>query len=276
LSLSLGIIAGNREFPLWLARSARQEGVGRLVSVGFKGITSPKLAKLVDEMIWLGLGQIGHLKEVFRSRGIQELVMVGQIPHRLAWRALKFDAEGLQFFRSLKEKNAKTILGGLIQAFENDGFKFIDSTRYLKNQMAEEKVLTHRSPNAEEWEDMTAAVRAAQALADLEIGQTVIIKKGIIVAVEGVEGTDACISRAGKLAGKGCIVLKAARTRQDMRYDVPVVGLDTLKVLRKAKCSVLGIEKSKTLILDKEVFIREADALGLSVVGVDLEKLKQN
>jgi len=257
-----------------VARSARQEGVGCLVSVGFKGITSPKLAKLVDEMIWLGLGQIGHLKEVFRSRGIQELVMVGQIPHRLAWRALKFDSEGLQFFRSLKEKNAKTILGGLIEAFEKDGFKFIDSTRYLKNQMAEEKVLTRRLPNAEEWDDLTAAVRAAQALADLEIGQTVVVKKGIIAAVEGVEGTDACILRAGKLAGKDSVVLKAARTRQDMRYDVPVVGLDTLKTLRKAKCSVLGIEKSKTLILDKEAFIRKANDWNLSIVGVDMEKLK--
>jgi DUF1009 family protein len=268
------MIAGNREFPLWLARSARQEGVHKLVAVGFKGITSPKLAKIVDEMIWLGLGQVGHLKEAFHSRGIRRLVMVGQIPHRLAWRALKFDTEGVQFFRSLKEKNAKTILGGLIQKFENEGFEFIDSTQYLKDQMAEEKVLTSRSPTEEEWEDLKTAVKAAQTLNDLEIGQTVVVKKGIIVAVEGVEGTDACISRAGKLAGKDCIVLKAARTRQDMRYDVPVVGLDTLKVLRKAKCSVLGIQMSKTLILDKEFFIQKANHFGLSVVGVDLEKLK--
>lgn len=274
MSSGLGLIAGNREFPLLLARSARREGVGKLIAVGFRGITSPKLARFVDELVWLGLGQVGHLKEAFHSRGIHRLVMVGQIPHRLAWMALKFDTEGLQFFRSLKEKNAKTILGGLIQKFENEGFKFIDSTEYLKDQMAEEKILTARSPTSEEWEDLKAAVNAARFLNDLEIGQTAVVKKGIIVAVEGVEGTDACILRAGKLAGKGSVVLKTARTRQDMRYDVPVVGIDTLKTLRKAKCSVLGIQMGKTLILDKEAFIQKANALGLSVVGVDLEKLQ--
>ena len=265
---SIGIIAGNREFPLLVAKSARREGVRRLYAVGFPGITSKALPKLVDEMAWVGLGQLGKLVKFFEGRNVKTLMMVGQIPHRLALRSLKFDLEGLHFFRSQKEKNAKTMLGGLIQQLEEKGFEFIDSTRFLKDELATEGALTQLKPNDEMWDDLSYGFRLARRLADLEAGQTVIVKNGVLVALEGMEGTDAAILRGGELAGKGIVVVKSARARQDMRYDVPVVGLETLRALKKARAAVLGIEACRTLILSKKEFIKEAEKMGLAVVGL--------
>lgn len=265
---ALGIIAGNGDFPLALAGSARAQGVKRLVAVGFPGITSKKLQGLVDEMVWVGVGQIGKLLKAFQSKAIHEVVMVGQIPHRLALRALKFDAEGVRFFKAIRENNAKTVLGGLIQYLEDQGLGFLDSTQFLKDPLAKEGVLSRKTPTEEELQDLKYGWRIARQLADLEVGQTVVVRKGVLVAVEGMDGTDATIRRGGKLAGKGAVVVKAARTHQDMRYDVPVVGLGTLKSLKRARAALLGIEAGKTLILDREAFLRAADRMGLAVVGI--------
>ncbi len=267
---SLGIIAGNRNFPLQVAQSVRSSGI-RVIAVGFKGITSPKLESCVDEMIWLGLGQLGKLKKFFKEKEIKNLVMVGQIPHRLTLGALKFDLEGVRFFKKIREKNAKTLLGGLIQELEKEGFNFLDSTQFLKDQLIQDGVLTSCEPSDEEWEDLKYGWKVAKKLADLEAGQTVVVKKGVLVALEGMEGTDEAILRGGNLSGKGAVVVKVARSSQDMRYDVPVVGLDTLLVLEKAKISVLGLEAGKTLILDSEDFFKKARKMGLAIVGLTPE-----
>lgn len=271
---SLGIIAGNREFPLLVARSARDQGIDRIVAVGFSGITSPELEGFVDEMVWIGVGQVGRLVKTFQSRDVQRLVMVGQIPHRLALGSLKFDLEGLKFFKKVREKNARTILGALIQELEEKGFQFLDSTQFLENQLALKGVLTRTQPTAEHWADLEYGWKVAKVLADLEIGQTVVVKKGVIIALEGIEGTDQAILRGGELGGKGTVIVKVARSKQDMRYDVPVVGLETLQALEKAKSSVLGIEEGKTLILDKEAFLKQADRMKLVITGLAKENGK--
>lgn len=270
---SLGIIAGNRNFPLQVAQSVRSSGI-QVIAVGFKGITSPKLESCVDEMIWLGLGQLGKLKKFFKEKEIKNLVMVGQVPHRLTLGALKFDLEGVRFFKKVREKNAKTLLGGLIEELEKEGFEFLDSTQFLRDQLIQVGVLTSCEPSDQEWEDLKYGWKVAKTLADLEAGQTVIVKKGVLVALEGMEGTDETILRGGNLSGKGAVVVKVARSSQDMRYDVPVVGLETLHALEKAKISVLGLEAGKTLILDQQDFFKKVRKMGLAMVGLTSEMIK--
>lgn len=270
---SLGIIAGNRDFPLHVARSARQMGVQKLVAVGFPGITSKELGPLVDEMVWVGLGQVGKLIESFSSNAIEKVVMVGQIPHRLALRALKFDLEGLKFYKKVREKNARTVLGALISYLEERGLEFLDSTKFLKDRLAGPGVLSRKKPTSGQLQDLEYGWKIARILADVEAGQTVVVKKGVLVALEGMEGTDATIERAGHLAGSQTVIVKVARTHQDMRYDVPIVGIQTLEVLKKVKASVLGIEAGKTLILEGEEFFKKANDWGLVIIGME-ERMK--
>lgn len=270
---SLGIIAGNKDFPLCVAQCARVLGVKYVIAVGFRTITEPRLKERVDEMAWLGLGQLGRMKKFFRDHAVKNLVMAGQIPHRLTLGALKFDLEGIQFFRHAREKNAKTLLGGLIENLEKEGFEFLDSTFFLKDELIQSGVLTGREPSIQEWEDLKYGWKAAKALADVEAGQTVVVKKGVLVALEGMEGTDQTIVRGGVLAGKGAVVVKVARSFQDMRYDVPVVGLETLEALAKSGASVLGLEAKKTLVLDREDFFKKASKMKLAVVGLDVRTL---
>jgi DUF1009 family protein len=182
--------------------------------------------------------------------------------------------EGLKFFKKVREKNARTILGALIHQLEENGFHFLDSTQFLKNQLSLKGVLTRTQPTEEQRSDLEYGWKIAKVLADLEIGQTVVVKKGVIIALEGIEGTDRAILRGGELGGKGTVVVKAARSKQDMRYDVPVVGMETLQSLEKAKASVLGIEAEKTLILDKEAFLKQADRMKLVIVGLEKENGK--
>ncbi|MBI1882626.1 MAG: UDP-2,3-diacylglucosamine diphosphatase LpxI [Chlamydiae bacterium] len=271
---SLGIIAGNRDFPLSVAESARQQGVKKIIGIGFLGITDRSFGKFVDQMFWIGIGEIGKLLKILKESQVHDWVMAGQIPHKFALRALKFDVEGLKFFKGSPQKDAKSLLGGLIQKWEKEGVHFLESTLFLKSELAEEGVLTNHAPSDEDWQDLKYGLRVAKVLADLEVGQTVVVKKGVLVALEGMEGTDATILRGGKLAGKGAVVVKMARSHQDMRYDVPVIGLKTLRVLRKAKASLLGVEAGKTLILDRKFFFEKANRWGLSMVGLGRENAK--
>ncbi|MBI1871079.1 MAG: UDP-2,3-diacylglucosamine diphosphatase LpxI [Chlamydiae bacterium] len=265
---SLAIIAGNRDFPILVARQARGEGVQTILGIGFSGITSPELSQAVDRMVWMGLGQLGKMKKILKDAGIRELVMAGQIPHRLTLRSLKFDLEGLKFFKAIKEKNARTLLGGLVLELEREGFQFLDSTQFLTQSLVKKGVLTSKKPTQNQYQDLSYGWKVAKVLADLEAGQTVVVKSGVLIALEGLEGTDEAILRGGALAGKGTTVVKVARSRQDMRYDIPVVGLETLQVLQKIKSAVLGLEAGKTLLLDQEEFFERAHKMGLIVVGM--------
>ena len=270
----IGIIAGNRELPLMITQSARGQGIDKIAAVGFRGITSPKLPKMVDAMSWIGLGELGGLIRFFKANKVSRLVMVGQIPHRIVLRALKFDSEGWNFFKEVRENNAKTVLGALIEKLEKEGFQFLDSTQFLKERLTREGVLSGHAPNPQQMDDLKYGWKIARTLADLEAGQTVVVKQGILIALEGVEGTDRTILRGGKLGGRGTVVVKVARSNQDMRYDVPVIGLKTLNSLKKAKACVMGIEEGKTLILEGDEFFRRAKKLGITIVGLQDGKNK--
>ena len=198
--------------------------------------------------------------------------MLGRIQHySLIFSLHKLDKRAKEFLAKLKDKRAKTILEGVIKELEEEGFKALDPTPYLKNLLVEEGVINNIPLKDKFKADVEFGIKMAKEIAKLDIGQTVVVKDQIVVAVEGLEGTDKCIIRGGQLAGEETVVCKAARKNQDMRYDVPVIGLKTLDSMKKAKAKVLAVEAGKTYLLEKEKFIKKADSLGISVVGVNLE-----
>ncbi|MDP3981573.1 MAG: UDP-2,3-diacylglucosamine diphosphatase LpxI [Chlamydiota bacterium] len=264
---TLGIIAGNNNFPVYVAQQAKLSGVDKIVIAGFPDITSSAIEEFSDKLAWFGIGQLGKLIHYFKQEKAENILMAGQIPHRLVFRAMKLDLRGIKFLARHKSWNAKNLLEALIKELEEEGFQWMDSSYYLQSQLASLGILAGKTPVESQWDDIALGWRTAKQMADLDIGQTVVVKNGVVIAVEAMEGTDETIVRAGKLAGKGAVVVKVARTHQDLRYDVPLVGQTTLHSLKEAGSSVLVIEADKTLIMEKGDFLRQADELGIIVIG---------
>jgi DUF1009 family protein len=204
-----------------------------------------------------------------KERNITDVVMLGKIEHySLIFSLHKLDKRAREFFSALKDKRAKSILEAVLKELEKEGFRPIDPTPFLKDLLVPKGLINNVQPTKEELEDIKFGFEMAKQVADLDIGQTVVVKDKIVVAVEGLEGTDKCILRGGDLGGKGTVVCKAARKNQDMRYDVPVIGVKTLKAMKKAKARVLGIESGKMFLLNRNEFIKTADKYGISVIGL--------
>lgn len=249
---ALGIIAGNRSLPLELARQARVQGVKRLVAVAFEGETDPALTSLVDETVWMKVGQLSKMISAFTDRGVKECVMVGQIaPGNLFNLRPDFRAMGLLL--RLKEKNAHSIFGAIADELQKDGVTLIEATPWLQPLMPGAGYSVGPTLTKEQQADVEFGFRIAKEISRLEIGQSVVVKNGTVLAVEGFEGTDKCLTRGGELAGKegGAIAIKVAKTRHDMRFDIPCVGSRTLEVCAASRIAVLAMESGKTLLLDK-------------------------
>lgn len=262
----LGLIAGNGRFPLLLAEEAKRRGRS-VVAVAIKEETDPALEKLVDACHWLNLGQIKKTIQLLHDAGVKEAVMAGQVKHVRIFDLRHLDFTAVKLFASLKDRKTDTILGAVADEFAKSGITFQPSTAYLQNLLAAEGVLTRRSPTAEQNADIVFGLETAKAVGGLDLGQTVCVKDRAVLAVEAIEGTDECIRRAGRYA-EGFVVAKTAKPRQDVRFDVPVVGIRTLEALKEAKAAVLAVEAGKTLFFDKEEFLKGADAAGLVVLGV--------
>lgn len=249
----LGLIAGNRTLPLALAREARSQGIQRLVAVGFEGETDPALAGLVDEMVWLKVGQLSKLIAAFAGRGLKHCVMAGQIAPRNLY-DVRPDLRALGVLLRLKEKNAHSIFGAIAEELKKDGVELIEATPWLRPLMPGPEFRLGPKPSAEEEQDLLFGLRIAKATSRLEIGQTVVVKRGAVLAVEAFEGTDKCLARGGELAGRQgrAVAVKVARENHDFRFDIPCVGPHTLEVCRAARISVLGLEAGKTLLLEQE------------------------
>jgi DUF1009 family protein len=250
---SLGIIAGNRALPFALAREARAAGIRRLVAVAFEGETDPALAGLVDEIVWLKVGQLDRMIRAFSDRGVHQCVMVGQIAPKNLF-DLRPDLRAVKLLWRLKEKNAHTIFGAIGDELEKEGVKLIEATPWLKSMMPESGFHLGRALSAEEQEDVSFGWRIAKEVSRLEIGQTVVVKGGTVLAVEGFEGTDRCLARGGELAGKGggAVAVKVAKLKHDMRFDIPCVGAGTVETCAKAGVAVLAFEGQRTLLLERE------------------------
>lgn len=250
---SLGIIAGNRSLPLLLAQQARAAGVGKLVAVAFENETDPALAGLVDEIVWLRVGQLSKMIDAFTTRGVKHCVMVGQIAPKNLF-DLRPDLRAMSVLFRLKEKNAHTIFGGIADELKKDGVELIEATPWLSPLMAGANFVLGPKISDEQRADIAFGFRIAKEISRLEIGQTVVVKNGTVLAVEGLEGTDKCLTRGGELAGKdgGAVAVKLAKEKHDLRFDIPCVGLRTLEVCDAAGIAVLAMEAGKTLLLDPD------------------------
>ncbi len=250
---SLGLIAGNRTLPLEFARLARAAGVKKLVAVAFENETDPALAPLVDDLVWLKVGQLGRMIAAFTDRHISQCVMVGQIaPKNL--HDFRPDLRAMALLLRLKEKNAHTIFGAIAGELKKDGVELIDATPWLAPLMPGRDFHLGPKPSAAQKADVAYGLRIAREVSQLEIGQTVVVKNGTVLAVEAFEGTDQCLARGGELAGKagGAVAVKVAKLNHDMRFDIPCIGPQTLGVCADGGVAVLALEAGKTLLLERE------------------------
>jgi len=266
---SLGIIAGSRALPLVLATAARHSGIPRLVAVGFTSETDPKLAELVDEMVWVRVGQLVKMIDAFRSRGVQHCVMAGEVSPKNLF-DLRPDLRALALLLRLKERNARSIFGAIAEELHKDGVELIDARPWLKELIPEPGYRVGPKLSRSQQADVSFGFRLAKEVSRLEIGQTVVVKKGTVLAVEGFEGTDGCLKRGGELAGSsgGAVAVKVASDQHDFRFDIPCLGLQTLQVCRASNVQVLAFEGEKSLLLDREPLERAAIAAGITLVAV--------
>ncbi|HWY77219.1 MAG TPA: UDP-2,3-diacylglucosamine diphosphatase LpxI [Verrucomicrobiae bacterium] len=250
---SLGIIAGNRSLPLVFARQARSLGVKRLIAVGFESETDPELAELVDEIVWLRVGQLSKMISAFKDRGVSQCVMVGQISPKSLF-DLRPDLRAMSLLFKLKERNAHTIFGAIANELKKDGVELIEAKPWLKPLLVAAGLSLGPKLSAEQQADVAFGHRIAREISRLDIGQLVVVKNGTVLAVEGFEGTDKCLARGGELAGKdgGAVAVKVAKENHDWRFDIPCVGPQTLETCTAARISVLALEAGRTLLLEPE------------------------
>jgi len=266
---SLGLIAGNRSLPLEFARQARAAGVKRLVAVAFEKETDAALAGLVDDIVWLRVGQLSKMISTFTDRGIQQCVMVGQIAPKNLY-DLRPDLRAMSVLLRLKEKNAHTIFGAIAEELMQDGVELIEATPWLKPLMPQAGFQLGPGFSTGQKADVDFGFRIARETSRLEIGQTVVVKNGVVLAVEGFEGTDQCLARGGELAGRdgGAVAVKVAKPNHDMRFDLPCLGAQTLETCAAAKIAVLALEAGKTLLLEHETCAQLAGKHKISVTTV--------
>jgi DUF1009 family protein len=266
----LGLIAGNRSLPLEFARQARAAGIKRLVAVAFENETDPALAPLVDDIVWLKVGQLSKMISAFTDRGVSQCVMVGQIAPKNLFE-LRPDLRAMGLWLRLPEKNAHTIFSAIAEELKKDGVDLIDATPWLKPLMPGTGFQLGPALSEAQQADVQFGLRIAKEVSRLDIGQTVVVKNGAVLAVEGFEGTDKCLARGGELAGKdgGAVAIKVAKANHDMRFDIPCIGPSTLEACAAAGISVLALQADRTLLLERKACEALAQKNRISLVTVE-------
>ena len=269
--MRLGLIAGNGRFPFLVLDAAR--GAGHDVTiVGLKDETFPELADVAARppaaaFHWISLGQLGRLISLLKDAGVTQAVMAGQVKHTKLFADIVPDFTLAGVLMRLKARNTDALIAGVADVLRDRGIELLDSTAFLTPLLAADGVLTRRAPTDEERRDLAFGYGVADAIAGLDVGQTIAVKSAAVVAIEAMEGTDAVIARAGQLAGGGVCIVKVAKPSQDMRFDVPVVGVSTIEAMTIAAATALSVDAGKTLMIDGEAIIRAADAAGIAIVG---------
>jgi hypothetical protein len=265
---TIGLIAGGGRFPILFAESARRAG-HRVVAVAHRSETDPALAESVDALTWIKLGQLGHLVEALKAGGATESVMLGAITKKRFFADAMLDATGLRILARVAIRSDDNLLRAMARFLDDQGVPITDPTPYLRDRLAREGVLGRHAPTEEEWADARYGLELARGIGRLDLGQTVVVKERVALAVEALEGTDACIKRGGELARSGrFVVVKAVKPNQDRRFDLPAVGPDTVQAIQAAGGRVLAIEAGATLVMDLERMIALADKAKIVVVGV--------
>ena len=266
---TIGLIAGQGEFPVLFAEAARSLKTDVFV-FGLEGVTDKKVESFAREAYYVGLGALSDLVDALKKTKIRNVVLAGGIPKREIFNpGLHMDDTARGFIAQNGNKGDDHLL----RAFRfflkaRCGVNVVDSRRFLKNAMAPKGVLTKRPPTAAEWQDLKFGFKIAKAIGKLDIGQTVVVKNGVVLAVEAIEGTDRAIRRAGEIGRANVVVVKTAKPGQDLRFDLPCVGVGTIDSIKAAGSGVLGVEAGKTILLSGENFIPAADRAGIAVVGL--------
>src|ERR1043165_5656657 len=263
-----GLIAGNGRFPFMVAEGARQVGAS-LAVVAIREETDPALEREVDSLTWVGIGQLGKMIRFFKSEGVEQAIMAGQVKHVQVFSGAVPDARMLKMLLKLPRRNTTSLIGAVADELASDGIDLIDSTVFVQDQLPSLGNLTNREPNAAERADIDYGLEIAHEMARLDLGQTIVVRGKACVAIEAMEGTDETIKRAGTLVSGRLTVVKVAKPNQDMRFDVPVVGVPTIAAMVEAGATCLCITAGKTLMFDRDEMIRAADKNKISILATD-------
>ena len=266
----IGLIAGNGRFPIIFADNARKLGY-HVSAVAHEGETEPELASHVDRIHWVKIGQLNKLIKAFKEDGVHQAVMLGGIKKTHIFTTVRPDFRTLALATRVALWKDDDILREIAKELEREGIAICESTFGLEGILVEEGTLTARAPSEKEWEDIRYGWEVAHDIGRLDIGQCVVIKDRVVVAVEAVEGTDGAIKRGGDLAKGGAVVVKRSKPQQDLRFDLPAVGPRTIEVMASVKASVLAIEAGRTILLDREIMLEKARSARIAIVGIKQE-----
>ncbi len=269
--MRLGLIAGNGRFPFLALEAAKRLG-HEVTVVGIREETSPAIEAAAAEgapasFHWVSLGQLGRCISLLKDAGVTRALMAGQVKHAKIFSGVVPDRAALSVLRRLATRNTDALLTAVVEVLGEHGIELVDSTAFLEPLLARAGTLTTRGPTEDERADLAFGYDMADAIAGLDIGQTVVVKSSAVVAVEAMEGTDEVIARAARLAGSGVRVIKVAKPNQDMRFDVPVIGVPTIEALRAAAATVLSVDAGRTLVLDGDRVLDAANQAGIALVG---------
>jgi len=262
----IGLIAGGGQFPIMIAEFAKKEGL-RVIAVAHHGETEPSLSERVDDVVWIKLGQLGQLINALKKKGVKKALMAGTITKKRMFENIRPDLKGLTFMSKLAIFHDDDILKAVAQELAKEGIEIVSSTSYLPELLAPPGCLTKRRPNRSEREDIHFGWKVAKELGRLDIGQCVVVRGKTVLALEAIDGTDETVFRGGRLAREKAIVVKVSKPNQDLRFDVPSVGLETVKMMSRVKASVLAVEAGKTLMFDRPEMIAHADRAGISIIS---------
>jgi hypothetical protein len=264
--MKFGLIAGNGQFPFLVVEGARRQGA-TLAVAAIKEETDKRIDEVADDVVWIGIGQLGKMISYFKSRGVTKAIMAGQVKHVQIFSGSLPDVRMLKMLWNLPKRNTDALIGGVADELASEGIELLDSTYFLQDNLAKKGVLTKREPTEIERGNLEYGLHIADEIARLDLGQTIVVRAKACVAIEAMEGTDATIRRAGELANGKLTVVKVAKPNQDMRFDVPVVGVPTVETMIAAGATCLSVTAGKTLVFDSDDMIGLADRHNICIVG---------
>jgi UDP-2,3-diacylglucosamine hydrolase len=263
---TLGIIAGNGVYPRLLASAARKAGVKKIIAAAFTGETDPVLEQHVDLLEWMRVGQLNRLLKFFNQNKVDHAIMAGQIAPKNLF-DLRPDWKALLLLGKLKQRNAESIFAAIADELARTDVDLLSATTFLEDSLVPAGLIAGAKLSRREEEDVDLGWKIAKEIARLDIGQTVVVKNGTVVAVEAIEGTNDAIKRGGALAREGAVMVKVAKPKQDMRFDVPVIGVETIRIAAEARLRVIAVEAGKTLLLERDAIVDLANRSGISIVA---------
>jgi UDP-2,3-diacylglucosamine hydrolase len=269
--MQIGIIAGTGELPVIIAKDARDRGY-RVVTVALENLASQEMNGVSDEIRWVNPGKFGELIDTLKKYSIKEAIMAGKVPKSLLYKSkIVPDLRAVKLLFSIKDKSDDAILNAITRELAGEGIEIIDTAKFSPHLLTPDGCLTRQKPDEEQWKDIEFGWKIAKEIGKLDIGQTVVIKGKAVMAIEAIEGTDEAILRGGQWAGDGAVVVKVSKPHQDMRLDVPAIGLDTIKSMEKVKARVLALEAGKSMIVGRGIVLEEAEQAGIAIIGVSTE-----